>query len=216
MDYATLKDRQRNERHQHPINLALRTHRALSWLQRAEIADDQDGEFIFLWIAFNAAYATDFDERYRLGEQKFFRLFIAKLCALDEQTRRIEGLLWDEYPKAIRALLDNPYVFQSFWDCQAGKIGQDDWKERFAAGKKRAAQALGERDTPMVLGIVFTRLYTLRNQLMHGGATWGGRANRDQLRDCNALMGKLVPIIIEIMLDNPDTLWGDAVYPVVD
>jgi hypothetical protein len=68
----------------------------------------------------------------------------------------------------------------------------------------------------MVLGIVFTRLYTLRNQLMHGGATWGGKVNRDQLRDCNALMGKLVPMIIEIMLDNPDTLWGDAVYPVVD
>jgi hypothetical protein len=24
-----------------------------------------------------------------------------------------------------------------------------------------------------------------------------------------------VPLIIEVMMDNPKTLWGDAVYPVV-
>jgi hypothetical protein len=28
-------------------------------------------------------------------------------------------------------------------------------------------------------------------------------------------MGKLVPLVIEIMMDNPSTLWGDACYPVV-
>jgi hypothetical protein len=36
-----------------------------------------------------------------------------------------------------------------------------------------------------------------------------------QLRGCCNLLGKLVPLIIQIMLDNPDTLWGDANYPVV-
>jgi hypothetical protein len=29
-------------------------------------------------------------------------------------------------------------------------------------------------------------------------------------------MGKLVPLVIEIMLDHPEALWGDACYPVVD
>jgi hypothetical protein len=28
-------------------------------------------------------------------------------------------------------------------------------------------------------------------------------------------MGKLVPLVIEVMMDHPGTLWGDAVYPVV-
>jgi hypothetical protein len=28
-------------------------------------------------------------------------------------------------------------------------------------------------------------------------------------------MGKLVPLVIEIMMDNPGTLWGEACYPVV-
>ena len=81
--------------------------------------------------------------------------------------------------------------------------------------KKAAALALANRNTPAVLGVMFNRIYTLRNQLIHGGATWNGRVNRDQLRDCCSLLGKLVPLIIQIMLDNPDTLWGDANYPVV-
>ncbi len=27
--------------------------------------------------------------------------------------------------------------------------------------------------------------------------------------------GNLVPVVIELMMDNPDTLWGDPVFPVV-
>jgi hypothetical protein len=45
---------------------------------------------------------------------------------------------------------------------------------------------------------------------MHGGATWGSSVNRDQIRDCVNILGKLVPLVIEIMLDHPDTLWGDV------
>lgn len=68
-DHRTLKQRQRSERDSYHPNLALRVHRALSWLNRAEQADDPDGRFIFLWIVFNAAYATEIDESYRLSER---------------------------------------------------------------------------------------------------------------------------------------------------
>lgn len=112
-------------------------------------------------------------------------------------------------------LLDNPFVFQSFWDYQNCKLSHEDWQQRFIAGKQRAKTALGSRDTATVLAVVFSRLYTLRNQLIHGGATWNGQVNREQLRDCVAILGQLVPLVIEIMLDNPNTLWGDACYPVV-
>jgi hypothetical protein len=64
--------------------------------------------------------------------------------------------------------------------------------------------------------ILLSRIYTLRNQLIHGGATWGSSVNRDQVRDCVGFMGKLVPLVIEVMLDHPETLWGDACYPVVE
>ncbi|MEZ1317713.1 HEPN domain-containing protein [Pseudomonas fluorescens] len=214
MNYQTLKARHRLERDNHHVNLTLRVHRALSWLQRAEQTDDADGRFVFLWIAFNAAYATDIDENFRLSEQETFRAFLCKLCDLDRQ-RQIENLVWTEFSGSIRVLLDNQYVFQSFWDYQNGKISQDQWTERFAAGRRRAQSALAKRDTAEVLAVLFNRIYTLRNQVMHGGATWNSSINRPQLRDCSNLLGKLVPLIIELMLDNPDTLWGDACYPVV-
>ncbi|MDH5859190.1 HEPN domain-containing protein [Lampropedia aestuarii] len=214
MSYQALKQRHRNERDaQHP-NLSLRVHRALSWLQRAEQADDHDGRFIFLWIAFNAAYATEIEERHRLTEQDGFNAFVGKLHALDE-SKRMDALVWKTFAGPIRVLLDTPYVFQSFWDWQNGKIKDDEWKLKFANGKKAAKLALSESNTPVVLAIVLNRMYTLRNQVMHGGATWNSSTNRKQLRDCTHLLEQLVPLIIELMMDNPDTLWGEACYPVV-
>ena len=58
MQYVTLKQRHRQEWDSQPVNRSLRLHRALSWLNRAEQVKDDDGRFIFLWIAFNAAYVS--------------------------------------------------------------------------------------------------------------------------------------------------------------
>lgn len=99
-------------------------------------------------------------------------------------------------------------MFQSFWDYQNGKIDESIWKSRFASGKCSAQQALASGDTPALLGVLFNRLYTLRNQLIHGGATWSGSVNREQMRDCTSLLSKLVPLVIELMMDSADTLWG--------
>lgn len=198
-----------------PSNLNLRVHRALSWLQRAEIAEDEDGRFIFLWIAFNAAYATEIDDDRRLSEQETFKGFLEKLCELDGH-KQIEQLVWQEFSGSIRMLLDTPFVLQSFWDYHSGKISEAQWKDRLAQGKKMATLALASGNTPQLLGVVFNRLYTLRNQLIHGGATWNSSVNRKQLKDCANLLGKLVPVIIELMMAHPDTLWGDACYPVVE
>jgi hypothetical protein len=219
MNYAELKTRQRAERHAHPPNLALRVHRAISWLHRAELQaaqGDKDGEFIFLWIAFNAAYATTIDDRIHLDEQRTFRAFLQKLVDLDGGRARLTGLVWEAFPGPIRVLLDNPYLFQDFWNFHNGTLAEDEWKRRFEAAKRVAKLALANRDTVTVLGVALSRIYTLRNQLMHGGATWNSSVNRDQIRDCTALLGRLVPVVIEVMLDHPETLWGDACYPVVE
>lgn len=78
MDYQSLKTRHRNERDAHHPNLALHIHRALSWLNRVEQAEDVDGRFIFHRIAFNAAYAIDIDEHHRLSEQEGVQKLPAK------------------------------------------------------------------------------------------------------------------------------------------
>lgn len=214
MDYETLKQRHRQVRDGYPADLNLRIHRALSWWQRASMADDMDGRFIFLWIAFNAAYATEIDDDCRLSEQATFKAFLERLCALDE-AGQINALVWNEFSGSIRVLLDTHYVFQSFWDWQSGKIGREVWEERFERAKRRAHFALGSGNTALLLGEVFNRLYTMRNQLVHGGATWNSSVNRGQMRDCTNLLGKLVPLMIALMLEHPEIVWGNACYPVV-
>jgi len=59
LNHHNLKTRQRETRDKFPEALSLRVHRALSWLNRAEQeTEDIDAKFIFLWVAFNAAYAN--------------------------------------------------------------------------------------------------------------------------------------------------------------
>lgn len=214
--HAALKAYQRANRNTFPDNLDLRVHRALSWLKRAEqCADDPDGQFIFLWIAFNAAYAHDTGRLSSASESRKLSGFMEKLHTIDKD-KEIYELIWTRYAQGIRLLLDNKYVFQPFWDYQNGVPGADDWQARFKRHQAAAHKALAAMDTAKLLSIIFSSLYTLRNQLIHGGATWNGRVNREQVELGRQILGEFVPIIIDLMMRNPGSLWGDPCYPVVD
>ena len=148
--YVHLKARHRAEREAFPKALSLRVHRALSWLSRAEQLaeqDDPDGQFIFLWIAFNAAYATEIDERYRTSAQVTSRAFLRRLAELDAPHGRLDAMVWQEFSASLRTLLDNPYVHKAFWDWQNGLIDEDDWKQSFTRAKRAATQALARQNT---------------------------------------------------------------------
>lgn len=181
-------------------------------MNRSEQCDDPDGRFVFLWVAFNAAYAADVGPE-RMVEAQRFSSFLNRLATLDTQSRLSE-LIWRRYPSAIRILLDNQYVFQPYWDHQNGLADNADWEDRFRKANAAAHAAMARQDMGAVLSIVFSRLYTLRNQLLHGGATWNSSVNRDQLRDGTAILSDIVPVLIEIMMNHPGELWGEPCYPV--
>ncbi len=213
--HKDLKARQRAERATHSESVALRVHRALSWLDRAERENtDPDARFVFLWIAFNAAYATEIHDP-DMTEKRSFQKFLRNLLQLDTQGR-IGKLVWTEFSGSVRVLLTNPYVFADYWRHLGGQISADEWEARFKTSRRAAERALASGDTLVVLGVVLARLYVLRNQLIHGGATWNSRVNRTQVRDCASFLAKLVPVVIEILLDHPAQDWGAATYPVVD
>lgn len=216
LDYKSLKERHRIERDGQAQNLKLRVHRALSWLDRAEHSrDDQDAEFIFLWISFNAAYANEIISLERFTEQEVFGHFFERICGMDKEKKLYE-LVWSEFAGSVRVLLANKYVFRPFWDYCNKSISEEEWSERFNRANAAANKALGRRNTQVVLSIIFSRLYTLRNQIIHGGATWNSGVNRDQIRDSVHILRNMVPVMIEIMMNHPDEVWGDPCYPVVD
>ena len=216
LNHQTLKTRHRQTRDAFPHSLSLRVHRALSWLNRAEQEpSDHDARFIFLWVAFNAAYANDITDRQDFSERKVFQNFLGRLIDSDTDKLLYE-LVWDQFSGAIRLLIDNQYVFQPFWDYQNGRTTEEQWQQAFQNSKAAALRAMGDMDTQKVMGIMFDRLYTLRNQLLHGGATWNSNVNRSQISQGAEIMGQVVPIVIHLMMNDYQRVWGEACYPVVE
>ncbi len=211
---ADLKARAQQIEKDYPDKLGLRVHRALSWFERANLCEDDDARFIFLWIALNSAYANEI-QREQGTERSVLDQFMSRLVALDQENLLYE-LVWTSFPGPVRLLLDNPFVFQPFWDYQNGRISEPLWKSKFNGARNTALRALRDTNqTATVLAIVLARLYTLRNQLMHGGATWQGSVNRDQIRDGTAILNNLVPLVIHLLMDNANEDWGDPCYPVI-
>ena len=105
LDHAALKTKQRALRSGFPETMGLRVHRSISWIGRAEACgDDHDARFIFLWIAFNAAYADERDfQSVATGERAAFVDYFGKLVARDEE-RRIYTALWQRFSRSSRTV----------------------------------------------------------------------------------------------------------------
>jgi hypothetical protein len=200
-----------HDRHEEPSRVRL--HRAISWLARAEQEpDDLDARFIFLWIAFNAAYAKQFG--FEQTERDQLQDFINALVQADS-TGQLKQAVFQQFSGPIRVLIENKFVFEPFWRALREHDASDAWQKSFGAGKSRAMTALMGNQTQVVLSIVFDRLYVLRNQLVHGGATWNSQVNRPQVSDGARILGTLVPLILGIMIEHPELDFGEILYPVV-
>lgn len=188
--------------------LNLRLRRALSWLERAEKeGEDCDAAFLFHWIAFNAMYGpprsapTEPDR-----EKKSFEAYLKKVSRRKSDV--MAGLSTD-----VEKLLANKYVFEPFWKYRNG-LGFRNWEQLLKDQKTERESATGYTKTAITLCQVFSRLYTLRNQLLHGSATWKSSMNRSQVETGAKIMTNLVPHFIDVMIRHPDG-WGAPGYPVV-
>ncbi len=211
-----------------------RIRRAESWLKRSEVAEanrnharsDEERaaldceRFIFLWISFNAAYGGELIDdrggRYPAESQKFSE-FLAKILARDTK-QAIKTILWVTYSDPVRVLLKNQYVFSLFWRSIRDTSVDFSWKHSFDTRNKRAFSALLKGDIHAVLREVFDRLYILRNQLFHGGATFATGWGQSQVRDGSRIMASIVPEILNLMKTdinkNPESdTWGPVAFP---
>lgn len=211
---AALKQRHREVRDAQPENWRIRIHRALSWLQRAEHETrDEDARFLFLWIALNAAYAHEFG--FEQSEREQARQFIDKLVSHDREGR-LQQVLFDQFTGPVRTLLANRFVFEPFWRALREHDSSNSWERQFEGARILAMRALMARQTGQVLSIVADRLYVLRNQLMHGGATWNSDANRQQMHDAVTILDALIPSIITLMIEHPDPDLSGITFPMLD
>ena len=199
-------------------NVWLRIYRAVSWVARAESESakepaDSDTAFIFLWIAFNAAYAVDDPYADPVSTPLRFKAFIQKAADADKRGAIRNYVFSNE--EMIDAIVDNRYLFNPFWEYQNEIPGSEDWQSRLAAESRNVRRYFREGATVDILATLFPRLYVLRNQLVHGAATWNSVVNRVQVENAAGIMGFMVPVFIDLMMDNPEAFSGRPYYPVV-
>ena len=107
--------------------VALRCHRAKSWIRKAEKLaerepEDLDSQFIFLWIALNALYGQP---RVRLDKQSdktrppddlyHLGVFINDLCGHTSAAALVRRRLAPELENAVN-LLKIPFLYRDYWD----------------------------------------------------------------------------------------------------
>jgi len=194
-------------------NDIIRLHRAISWVKCAEEQfNNPDLKFITLWISFNSCYAHNDLYDSSLTEKQRFKDFINKLVQKDSE-ELFFNLLWHKFSGPVRLLIDNKFAFKQFWDAQKGI--NIDWERLFKKSKKNSRRFLASHEVAELLGVVLDRLYTVRNQLLHGGATYNSKLNRSQVKDAGQILSFLMPVIIDIMIKNIHEDWGVINYPVI-
>lgn len=212
-----------------------------------KFSDCADEKFVFLWISFNAAYGDEsirYEEKWdsklerhvpkRIKDWKKFHNFLKKIAEKDHD--KILPTVVCENKGDFETLLKNKYIYRKLWDWvrtnqktpSTKRIdvktwnGQPDQGGEFRAQNRRAMNTMNLRGDKRYsieefLYIIFARLYTLRNQVVHGGATYQSSFNRDSIEVGGKILGLLTRAILEIMLkamhENPKEQWGWIAYP---
>ena len=205
--FKDLKQKHRALRASYEDSFSIRIHRSLSWLNRSEKeTDDVDAKFIFLWISLNSAYSIHMDALKNQGDEELRSDFFQTL--LKNGQNEIHEIIYERFSHEVRSILSNEFILTSFWE------GKDDWEVKLKNEKREVQDALRDRnETIYILTILFKRLYVLRNQIFHGGSTWQGKLNRQQVKDGANLLSYFLPAILSIMMENSNDNWGVLAYP---
>ena len=209
---------------------AVRTHRAITWLRCWEKCPETnpDEHFVFLWIAFNAAYAQHDDavlagKKEFVKEMKKIKEFLSAIADRDDNLRLVD--IVDKFKDDIFEIIKKEFLSGDYWKARTQKAWKAarSKKDGFDRQVEQVETALrpsyrSKKKIKDVLLPTFERLYILRNQVLHGGATYGGRYNRRSLEPGSAILGACMPAILEIMLDalkkQPNMrVWGKVEYP---
>ncbi len=190
-----------------------RFRRANSWIEQSKKVKSDDEKFIFLWIAFNAAYGDEYNQGLKKERDKF-EDFLEKILRGNGK-KTIEEILFKKIPsKMIDDMIKNKYGYERYWESVRGKLDKVTWTKEFKDKKEEVRRAYKNNNAKLVLREVLNRLYTLRNQIFHGGTTFADGWGRERLEDGRKIMAQLVPEILAIMKANPKSdVWGKVAYP---
>lgn len=189
-------------------NFAIRTWRAISWLDRNESLDpsDTEGRFIACWIGFNALYSQLDEDQLPWSDRKAQRAFLERIYNLDTKGRFRK--IVSKRQKSILSIIDNKYLQEAFW------VDRADADKELQAQTKDAIILLHKHHQVKLWRMIVERIYIMRNQVFHGASTKGSSLNRRTLQNCTNILLDFLPACIDVILDyGVHEDWGRVCFP---
>lgn len=193
----------KDQKGQYASDFNVRIQRAFSWFNKATMLDqDIDLQYLSFWICLKALYQQDLGV---LHNHQALKVFLSSVILKDQQ-RKIEKIVWGQCNQKIIWLLENKHLTQSYWDYQHKKISLEMCQQALQQDKQNICVSIEQRNTTDILKALFTRFYTLNEQIIQGGSNYNSSINCRSLHDSCVLLNRLLPIFMLIVLENSDLL----------
>ena len=193
-----------------------RLKRALSWIARAKnLSDarsgaeiDLQGEFIALWISFNALYGSA--KKLRHYEWIEIESCLGKIIQVDGDDLLIHAVL-KGCKKKVDNILKDEFLWEDYWET----------KDKISSIRKELNRKLGNcydqegnAKTELLLTSLFGRMYFLRNMVFHGNTTDKRSPIKDSLRDAVDVLDSLTRAFALIMVRKAELEdWNPLPFP---
>jgi hypothetical protein len=195
-----------------------RLQRADSWIQAASALppDRLHEAFIFLYIAFNCLYGRRKYEGDASQIEEDLDAFFTKVLAMHERDAAEGERILTGALKVCRedgaVLIRDRFLVNRYWRGNQPPATLQPKLNKEAVG---ALEALADGDYREYLGLVFHRISVLRNQVMHGCATYGARSyGRASLAKALRVLRVLIPAFYQLARRyGHDLSWDPIPYP---
>jgi hypothetical protein len=195
-----------------------RLQRADSWIQAAsDLPSDRMHEaFIFLYIAFNCMYGRRKYEGDETHIEEDLTSFFAKISVMRQKEMQKGGTLLKDALMTCQqdaaVLIRDRFLVNRYWQGNQSATALQAKLNKEAVG---ALQAIADGNYGEFLSPVFHRISVLRNQIMHGCATYGSRSyGRASLAKALRVLRVLVPAFYQMMRQyGHDLAWDPIPYP---
>lgn len=173
------------------------------WLNEASSGGvEPTSKFLYYWIAFDSLMDDCISlEKKAACFRTRLRGFLRYVTNIDSESH-LEASLWKSYSNTIRILLDSRYTFKPYWDYQNGKISKENWVLALNRNNRIALKALEHRDIATLIFVIFERIYTLRNQLLHSAFCPNDACIYNDMRGATLIMSELIPVFLELLSSN--------------
>jgi hypothetical protein len=197
-------------------NLADRLTRADSWLRAAAALEASKGPedlnaqtvFIYRYIAFNSLYGRWKYEGSEKNTWTQLDLFFEGILTLNSEDRHRKGVILRSALAQCQSfwlqLIENEFLDNGYWAMEEHRPG---FKAKYRSAKFTALKRLNQQDYKDLLHSIFSRVVVLRNQILHGCATFGRTSlGWKSVETTNPVLRTLIPAFHLLMTQYPGSI----------